>query len=260
MSFLTSNGSIVMSDDNAGTGFSGTNCSGTLNSAGLNLSVAAPGGGGGNTLDRWWNPIVGLNLITVSGQTNASASIQQMLLPTAIQFSRVDVPMAFAVASTTNISVACFRMSNIMVIYTRTGDTLNPICGASNTQSWAWSSNATNSIGGSKYVSFNLQTTLPVNEYWVGLHMSTSAGISSASGTNGTTNLGATASVFLNSIHTTHFLADAGQTTNQTYNGLMQGLISSALTNTAQTLQVSQVSQTGANLGRAVVPMRFRNV
>ena len=232
----------------------------TLSQNGSTVIVSAGNAGGGANLDRWWNPAIGLNQVTVSGQTNASASIQQMLLPVGIQFSRIDVPMNFSGATTTLNNVAAFRFSNALVIYTRTGDTLNPIAGVSNTQSWAWSSNATASIWGSKYLTFGLATTLAANEYWVGLHMSSASAISSASGTNATTALGVSASVFLNSIHTTYFLADMGNTTNVSYNGLMQGLISSAITNTAQTLQVSQISQTGANLGRAVVPMRFRNV
>jgi hypothetical protein len=238
----------------------GNNITLSQNGSTVTIVGAAGGGGGGTTLDRWWNPIIGPALVTVSGQTNASASIMQMILPSAIQFSRIDIPMAAAVASTTVVNVACFRMSNVVVLYTRTGNTLNPICGASNTQSFAWSSNATASVGGSKYLSMGLATTLPPDEYWIGFHCSTANSISSASGTNASTALGATLSVFLQSIHTTHFLADFGATTNVSFNGVMQGLISSAITNTTQTLQVSQISQTGANLGRAVVPMRFRNV
>ena len=234
----------------------------TLSQNGNTLAISGPAAGGTvaiATLDRWWNPINALQSTTMNTVSNGGCSIIQMLLPVPVQFSRVDIPLNFSGATTTNNTTAAWRMSNVMVIYTRTGNTLNPIVGISNTQSFSWASNNTASAWGNKFMSIPLNSTLPPDEYWIAYQMSTAGGVSWV-GAAVTTNLGATVSVVNQSIATGHFFADAGASTNVSTNGYMMGLISSTVSNTSQTLQVSQVSQTGANLGRAFIPMRFRNV
>ena len=235
----------------------------TLSNNGSTLVISGPAAGGTvafSTLDKWYNPQWALASLSSSGQTNASYSINQMLLPCPIQFSRVDVLVSMAVGSSGASNVAACRFSNIMVLYTKNGSTLNPVVGVSNTQVFSWASNtgSYSSVTGPRLLSFALGTTLPPDEYWIGLGISSTSAVSS--GTANTTALNATMSMMLNSVYTnaTGF-ADFNAVSAGSTNMIIAGCISSQPTATNQTIQLSQLTMNGATYGRAMLPMRFRN-
>ena len=235
----------------------------TLSNNGSTLVISGPAAGGTvafSTLDKWYNPQWALASLSSSGQTNASYSINQMLLPCPIQFSRVDVLVSMSMATSGASNVAACRFANIMVLYTKNGSTLNPVVGVSNTQVFSWASNtgSYSSVTGPRLLSFALGTTLPPDEYWIGLGISSTSAVSS--GTANTTALNATMSMMLNSVYTnaTGF-ADFNNVSAGSTNMIIAGCISSQPTATNQTIQLSQLTMNGATYGRAMLPMRFRN-
>lgn len=215
-------------------------------------------------LSNWFHNSQGLGSVVVSGQTNASASVVRIPVSQALSFSRVDILVSFQTASSATAATAAVALSRVAVLYSRSGATLNPIVGVSNTITASWVSNTgiASSVTGGRYLSFNLATSLSAGEYWLGVHVSTTSGISSGAAT---TALNATMSVLLAgmvaSVTATGF-GDFNAATNASSNPhvSLQGLISSAITATSQTLQQSQITQTGAPLARANLMVMLRNV
>lgn len=215
-------------------------------------------------LSNWFHNSQGLGSVVVSGQTNASASVVRIPVSQALSFSRVDILVSFQTASSATAATAAVALSHVAVLYSRSGATLNPIVGVSNTITASWVSNTgiASSVTGGRYLSFNLATSLSAGEYWLGVHVSTTSGISSGAAT---TALNATMSVLLAgmvaSVTATGF-GDFNAATNASSNPhvSLQGLISSAITATSQTLQQSQITQTGAPLARANLMVMLRNV
>jgi hypothetical protein len=185
----------------------------------------------------------------------ASASIVHVPIPQEVSFSRLDVHVSFQTASSATAATAAVAFSNVAVIYTRNGSTLNPIVGASNTITVSWVSNTgiASSATGPRLLSFGLATALTPGNYWVGVHISTTSGISSGAAT---TALNGSLSIIFPSIVGTWTGTNWGDFNGTTHSSsspllYLQGLISSALTATGQTLQASQITQSGTFVPRA---------
>ena len=215
------------------------------------------------TMNSYYYNTAALYSIVASGQTNASASVIFMQIPQDVSFTRVDIPVSFQTASSAVNATAAVAFSNVAVLYSRNGISLNPIVGASNTITVSWVSNTgiASSATGARLLSFGLASTISPGMYWLGLHVSTTSAISTGTATtalNGTLSMllgGGVASV------TATLLGDFNAATNASVNVLwpLQGLISSAITATSQTLQQSQITQSGVGLVRANPIVIFRN-
>jgi hypothetical protein len=198
---------------------------------------------------------VAFNNPAISAIGVASASIVHVPIPQEVSFTRLDVHVSFQTASSAAANTAAARFSNVAVIYTRDGSTLNPIVGASNTITVSWASNTgiASSATGPRLLSFALATALTPGNYWVGVHVSTTSGISTGTAT---TALNGTLSIpFPNygASWTGTLWGDFNGSTHSSSNNLLylQGLISSAITATSQTLQASQITQSGTLVPRA---------
>jgi hypothetical protein len=214
------------------------------------------------TLSSWYHNTAALYSMAASGQTNASASVVWVQIPQDVSFTRVDVPVSFQTASSATAATAAVAFSNVAVIYSRNGVSLNPIVGASNTITVSWVSNSgiASSATGARLLSFGLATALSPGQYWFGLHVSSTSAISTGAAT---TALNGTLSMLLGAgvaSATATAFGDFNAATNASDNRLwpLQGLISSAITATSQTLQQSQITQSGAGLVRANPILIFR--
>lgn len=158
----------------AGTGTSATNASVTLNSNGLQISVAAPGGGAGATLSTYHNFY---NILTtMSGPSNVSASFVYLPLYVGLTATKIELPVSVtSVATNTNNSSAAILYTLSAYLYTKNGATLNSVSSGSAAATHTWSSNATGSMTGGRFISAAINVNATPGNYFVGLHLSTRA-------------------------------------------------------------------------------------
>jgi hypothetical protein len=190
--------------------------------------------------------------------TQGTGSIQRFDLPGAVTFSRVDIPMLFSMASSATTNTGAMAVSSALILYTRSGSTLSPILGTLDNTTYTWASNTSNfgSVTGPRLVSFPLASALYPGEYYAYFHFSTK---SSSVGLS-TTNLAVSASLIVHSTYSASNWADFGQNTaNSSGIALGQGTISSLVSNSTQTIQMSQVTASGAAMFVANFPLLFRN-
>lgn len=237
----------------------GANVTLSGNSNTVTIVGPAPGGTTFFTQSRYdWPPYWLQSGFSSSGQTNGSVSLVRVYVSENIQFTRVDMPVSISAATSAASNGAAIAVSSYGVLYTRNAGTLNPIVGVAGTQTLTWSSNSAgySQLTGAKMMSFGIQSTLTPGEYFFGAQLSTTSAISS--GTAATTALNATISVGLASVYTAGAFADWQALSNATTNAWVQGCNSVVLTATNQTMQTSQLTVTGAQFGRAAIPLVFR--
>ena len=192
--------------------------------------------------------------------------LEEVSLNNNVSFSRVDFPVLITIGSAANNSSAAFVVSRMMVIYTYSASTFSPIIGISQSDTLTWASNTLgySNITGSRVFSFGLATSLSPGQYYVGWYLSSSTGFSSAGGN--TTAFGGTRG------HLYCPVGNLGYTVYEDFNVatasshnimLSNAMLSSYVTNTSQTLQVSQLTfaylGVSSNPWYAAVPLQFRN-
>jgi hypothetical protein len=257
---------LTISGNTLGTStVSGTNI---VLAGGNNITLSANTAAGAATISiidspaisRWtdWGGGLGFNALSSSGMTQSSASFRAFNLMDAVSFTRVDVPVFVSLATSATANTGNVEISSGFVIYSRAGSALNPIAGAFGTTTYTWASNSSNWSGltGGKLISFPISTMLGVGEYYFGMQLSTTN--NSSIGT-ATTQLGVTISMLFNSIYTASSFIDMGGTSSASTNILFQGLHTSTITATNQTISMSNITVTGTPFVRANVPIIFRN-
>jgi len=236
----------------------GANVTLSGNSNTITVVGPAPGGTTFYSLSRFDYPQQWQSGISSSQQTNANVSLVRILVPSVIQFTRIEVPVSISASSSNVANTAGIVMSSYGVLYTRNGSTLNPIVGVAGTQTLTWASNTSgyNNLTGPHMMSFGLQSTLTPGEYYLGVQVSTTSGTSVGTAT---TALNATISMVAQSIYTANAFPDWNVVSAATTNNWVQGLNSVVLTATNQTHQMSQMTMTGVAYFRAALPVVFRN-
>jgi len=155
-------------------------------------------------------------------------------------------------------ATADINISSGLVVYSRNGSTLSPITGAFGTTTYTWASNTSNysNLTGGKNFSFPINGSLTAGEYWVGFQISTtnnsSIGLS-------TTLLGNTIAMILGASLTASQIDDFGNTFSANVNAISQGMYTSTITATNQTIAMSNISATGTAGMAGNFPVIFRN-
>lgn len=135
-----------------------------LNGSTITGSVNA---GGGTTLSGWM-PQKNQEWITL-GFLNASLALNPEVLPTAVQFDRILIPIQFTGATN---STGRYTLSVFPALYTRNNSTFSLLHSTSFTTAWTHSGTA-NSVSNVniRYISIPWTTTIAPNNYLVGLLM-----------------------------------------------------------------------------------------
>lgn len=222
----------------------------TISSAGSTISV-------GEILQSRWD-LWPLGQSTSQQQTNLSASFRYIQLGQPVTFTRVDVPCLVSMSNAATTATADMNVSSGLVVYSRSGSTLSPITGAFGTTTYTWASNTSNysNLTGGKNFSFPINGSLTAGEYWVGFQISTtnnsSIGLS-------TTLLGNTISMILGASLTASQIDDFGNTFSANVNAISQGMYTTTITATNQTIAISNISATGTAGMAGNFPVIFRN-
>ncbi|MCX7778672.1 MAG: hypothetical protein N2259_00245 [Patescibacteria group bacterium] len=228
----------------------------TLQTAGQTISISGANPGGEAVLSRW--DVVPFGAVSSSAITVSSASFRQFILPEAISFTRIDVPILVSLSSTSAANTAALLISSGLVIYTLSNNSsLIPIMGSFGTTTHTWASNNSNfsNLTGGRFLSFALQGSLSPGIYWAGVQVSTAN--TSSIGT-ATTALGATFSVLLGSTYTASAFENFGLTPATSTNVSLGGVYSTIITATNQTIALSHITVTGTAGVRANIPIIFR--
>lgn len=249
---LNSNGLQMNAAGYAGTGTSATNASLTLNSNGLAISVAAPGGGGGATLSTFFSPDI--LFTTVGAPINASASISRFLVPFNVTGTRFDIAASINVATAANNSSAAYLYSCSFVLYTINGNTLNSVSSGSGANTVTWSSNATGSATGVRFISGTINVNLTPGQYYAAIQLSTRATGHAGAATTSLANTFSMMGVG-SAVNGAFSIAEMGAATNSTNNWFDNGMYSGT-TNLTQ-VSMSAVSNAGTLGNRAAVGVRI---
>jgi hypothetical protein len=156
----------------AGTSTGATNATVTLNSAGLAISVAAPGGGAGAT-GSFFRPYD--EALRVAGQVGNASLMMFPVWPGNVSFNRVIMPVQYSNATNSSGS---FTVSLWVGFYTSNASTLSLY--ASQSTSYATSNSGT--VGnaslwvGVKNLTMGWSTSLPESAYWLGVLTRTTTG------------------------------------------------------------------------------------
>lgn len=194
-----------------------------------------------------------------SGVTVSAGSVFPFVIPYDITISRGDIMIGVSVGSAATSNTAAVAFSSALIVYSRNASTLNPIVGNIGNTTHSYASNTANysSVTGGRFMSQPLATSLSAGQYFAYVHLSTATSSVGAA----TTNLGATISMFFNVAYTATPFAEFGVlTTIISGSALYRGVISSHVSNTTQTLQVSQITQTGTAAQRANMALLLRNI
>jgi hypothetical protein len=153
----------------AGTQFSGTNVSGTVDTNGISLSVAAPGGGAGVTQSRYY-PFHGNGPFTTVAQSNATIFLHHTIPPVNASFSKAESYISIGVGTTTSGTRRC-DMTVMMGIYTYNNSTLSLYASGSQTYQVSATSNATSSHAGIRVLSVPISGMFSAGVPYVIAHM-----------------------------------------------------------------------------------------
>ena len=223
---------------------------------GSTISIGAPSP---DVLSQWIHNSAAMYSSGTSVMANTSVSLVRMLIPDQLSFTRLEVPVSVSGATSAAANTAAMALSAVGVIYTRSNSTLTPIAGMSSTTTYSYASNTGvySSITGPRLLSFGLGTSLTAGEYYFGMQLSSAT---SSVGT-ATTNLGWTIAPVYGSSYTVLPWQNLSAATNATVNLYqpMQGVQTASISNTAQTIQQSQVIQSGATAIRGNIVVIFRN-
>jgi hypothetical protein len=143
VSLMTNYDAITATTKYAGTGTSATNASITLNSNGLAISVAAPGGGGGNTLSRLM-PFP-LNYMSTIAHSNATLMFSPVCFQQNISASRADFFASVSFTTQTNTSATSGTVSISNALFSWNASTWSQMASGSISYSFSNSSNASTS-------------------------------------------------------------------------------------------------------------------
>jgi len=214
-----------------------------LSTNGSTVSLGLP------MMSQWMHNSAAVYSSSTGNMINGTMSIVRMLIPDQLSFSRVDFPVSVSGSTSATANTAAMAITAFGVIYSRSGSTLNPIVGQSSatTYSYASSTGVYSSITGPRVMSFNLATSLNPGEYYFGLQLSSNT---SSVGT-ATTNLGWTVAPIYGTSYSAVPWIDMSSATAQTINIIqpLQGINSATITATNQTLQQSQITQSGGTSG-----------
>lgn len=253
----------------AGAGYSTIGAGTALFAGGNNITLSQNGASitisqNELTLNKYfWPPIqVFQASLSASAVSNAIYSIQYVPVNNWISFTRVDIlATAPAPATTASAVTAAVGVSIIGVLYSLSASsTLNPIVGNSSTWYITWESNNTGNIANARLLSFPLATLIPPGEYWLGLNISSSSGLS-YTGAAATTALGYTLSnLFISGLLSTanNVWADLYSATASSSNVQFLGG-ASVPSATNNTYNLNAISMSGTAYARANVPVIFRN-
>jgi hypothetical protein len=191
-------------------------------------------------------------------------SLEEIIIPAALSFTEVDIPVNFAANTAANTSSAYYVQSATAVLYSLSNfSTLNPIVGAFRSDTLSWQSNTASQVGsytGLKLLSFALATQLTQGTYYLGVGISSSSGFTSGGGN--TTALGASLSVYIGQ--------GFGSVVNNGYapfgslgitsSNLPLGGLAVTPSATNNTYHLSIITMTGTAYARAELPCIFRNI
>jgi len=190
---------------------------------------------------------------------NSIVSVIPFEIPNYISVSQFMFGGSVSVASAVNTSSAYQDISQSVVIYTRNGTSLGSIASGSVSATYAWTSNATASIGGRRLYTVPLGgVLLTPGQYWAAVHMSTA---NSATAGTATTALGASHSLFLaGSVNTNWFgWNPIGSATSANGQGIPLGLGAISTGATLSTLALSSITETGTRGVNANLVFVLRN-
>lgn len=208
-------------------------------------------------LSQWQHNSAAMYASATGTLVSNSISIARILLPQAVTFSRVDIPAYVTLFSSATANTAAVTLGAIGVLYTRNGATLNPFVGQSSSATYTWANvSNTGNLVGIRALSFSFASSLSAGEYFLGMQLASNT-ISSGTAT---TNLGFTLTPFAGSTYSAFGMQDMGQAAVSSIN-LHQPLqgVAPSIANTSQTIQQSQILQTGL-AQRANLVVNFRNV
>lgn len=206
------------------------------------------------------------NLVAMTsyGHSDTTLSVGPFQIEDNIQFSQVAMPVSISLATSGANNTAAMNLSAAYAIYTRSGSTLTPIVGNSSTTTYTWASNTGvySSLTGLRLLTFNLSTQLTPGQYFFGVQFSTAS--NSSIGT-ATTALRGTISVIYGSIgpgSNSLLFAEMSAATNASWNPIRlgQGIQSVSMSATNQTLQLSNITQSGTHYIRGNPILIFRGV
>jgi hypothetical protein len=212
-------------------------------------------------LSRYVHNSAALVLPAVSSQgQNASASVNHIQLVEWVSMTRAEMLFSVSVSSSAASNTAANRQSWFWGLYTRNGETLNPLTAGSSsaTISWASSTAGFAVLTGPRVYTFPIATALSPGDYYFVAQVSTST--FSSVGAANTTNLALTLSPICGSSMTATHYGYAGSATADSIGPVhpLQGMQSVVMTNVAQTLQQSNISGAVAVGNRANNVLIFR--
>ena len=198
-------------------------------------------------------------LASSSAMTNAAASFQVVMVPYDVSFSRVDIPIIVASTTSATANTCAWVISSGCVIYSVSGSTLSPIVGSLGTTTYTLASNTgqASNLGGARFASFPLATSLSAGYYVVGFQLST-ANTSSIGAS--TTAIAIAVSVLLGSNYTANgfqdFASASGASTDIMW---CRGVAGSTITGSAATQNAANITATGVSKFRGNFHVLFRN-
>lgn len=195
-----------------------------------------------------------------SQQQNGTASFNWIEIPYDISFSRIDVPVNILLGSSATANTGNVEISSGLVIYSiSNSSTLNPIAGAFGTTTYTWASNTANfsNLTGGRLMSFPVATTLPAGFYYVGLQLSTTNNSSIGTATTQYTN---SLNVPCGNYQTSIGYGDIGAAIVAGSDVMPgQGLASTTFTATNATVNIGNITATGAAKNQGAFHIVLRN-
>lgn len=224
-------------------------------------SIIISGGAGGGTTGSYL-AVNTANFLasatTAASRTNPHFVMVEVHQPLAL--SVIDVAVSNTLGSTANTRTGAVAFSFTYGLYTESGDTITPLVGSTTQTTYSWASNsaAYSSLTGPRWLTLPLATTIPPDRYYFGFQFSSNT---SSVGAN-TTSLNWGMNLVYGSVLTATHFADLGAAPSATLGnrGFQGQMVGTSLSATNQTVQRSQVSQSGAPLLYANNVLILRNV
>ncbi len=145
--------------------------------SGQTLVISGPGAGAGATLSKTNFP-VGAQVAGTALTAFNTATIQVQYCPLVqnLIISRALFPISFLPQTSAALSTGSWSATIALGFYTRNGTSLSLYSSSTGAISTSWSSNASSSVNGPRFLSLPFAATLTPNEYWAALGMSTGTG------------------------------------------------------------------------------------